>query len=85
MGEAGSRQFHYDPHNWRQVAGCIGLAPTPYSSGDSQTEQGIAKAGNKRARWIMVELGWSWLRYQPESDLVRRREGHGNREGSQFQ
>jgi transposase len=37
--------------------GCIGLAPTPYSSGDSQTEQGIAKAGNQRARRIMVELG----------------------------
>ena len=56
-------------HNRRQVAGCIGLAPTPYSSGDSKTEQGIAEAGNKRARRIMVELGWSWLRYQPQSDL----------------
>jgi len=74
----GWRRFH----NRRQVAGCIGLAPTPYSSGDSQTEQGIAKAGNKRARWIMVELGWSWLRYQPESDLSRwfnRRFAHGGK------
>ena len=61
----GWRRFH----NRRQVAGCVGLAPTPYSSGDSQTEQGIAKAGNKRARRIMVELGWSWPRYQPESAL----------------
>jgi len=74
----GWRRFH----NRRQVAGCIGLAPTPYSSGDSQTEQGIAKAGNKRARWIMVELGWSWLRYQPESDLSRwfnQRFAHGGK------
>jgi transposase len=74
----GWRRFH----NRRQVAGCIGLAPTPYSSGDSQTEQGIAKAGNKRARWIMVELGWSWLRYQPESDLSQwfnRRFAHGGK------
>jgi transposase len=74
----GWRRFH----NRRQVAGCIGLAPTPYSSGDSQIEQGIAKAGNKRARWIMVELGWSWLRYQPESDLSQwfnQRFAHGGK------
>lgn len=74
----GWRRFH----NRRQVAGCIGLAPTPYSSGDSQTEQGIAKAGNQRARRIMVELGWSWLRYQPESDLSKwfnQRFAHGGK------
>jgi len=55
--------------NRREVAGCLGLCPTPYGSGDSQTEQGISKAGNKRVRWLMVELAWSWLRYQPQSDL----------------
>ncbi len=74
----GWRRFH----NRRQVAGCIGLAPSPYSSGESGTEQGIAKAGNKRARWIMVELGWSWLRYQPESDLstwFNHRFAHGGK------
>ena len=74
----GWRRFH----NRRQVAGCIGLAPTPYSSGDSKTEQGIAKAGNKRARRIMVELGWSWLRYQPQSDLSQwfnQRFAHGGK------
>lgn len=41
------------------------------SSGDSQAGQGIAKAGNTRARLIMVELGWSWLRDQAESDLSK--------------
>ena len=46
-----------------------GLAPTPYSSGTSEVEQGISKAGNKRARWLMVELAWSWLRFQPSSQL----------------
>jgi transposase len=68
--------------NRRQVAGCIGLAPTPYNSGESEIEQGIAKAGNKRARRIMVELGWSWLRYQSESELSRwfnRRFAHGGK------
>jgi transposase len=57
--------------NRREVAGCLGLAPTPYDSGESQTEQGISKAGNRRARTLMVELAWSWLRHQPESQLSR--------------
>ncbi|ABD68907.1 transposase IS116/IS110/IS902 [Rhodoferax ferrireducens T118] len=55
--------------NRRELAGCLGLAPTPYASGDSQIEQGISKAGNKRARALLVELSWSWLRLQPASDL----------------
>lgn len=57
--------------NRRQVAGCAGLDPTPYDSGESRREQGISKAGNKRVRWLMVELSWSWLRYQPGSALSR--------------
>ena len=61
----GWRQFH----TRREVAGCLGLAPTPYASGTSEVEQGISKAGNKRARWLMVELAWSWLRFQPASQL----------------
>lgn len=55
--------------NGRQVAGCAGLDPTPYDSGSSRREQGISKAGNKRVRWLMIELAWSWLRYQPDSAL----------------
>ncbi|MDB5930572.1 MAG: transposase [Polaromonas sp.] len=55
--------------NRRELAGCLGLAPTPYASGDSQLEQGISKAGNKRARTLLVELSWSWLRLQPDSAL----------------
>jgi transposase len=55
--------------NRRELAGSLGLAPTPYASGDSQIEQGISKAGNRRLRALLVELAWSWLRYQPQSDL----------------
>jgi transposase len=55
--------------NRRELAGCVGLAPTPYASGDSQIEQGISKAGNKRVRTLLVELAWSWLRLQPGSAL----------------
>lgn len=53
----------------RELAGSPGLAPTPYASSDSQVEQGISKAGNKRARTLLVELAWRWLTLQPESTL----------------
>jgi len=69
--------------NRREVAGCLGLVPSPYASGESQTEQGISKAGNRRVRTLMVELAWSWLRYQPQSELSqwfnRRFAGGGKR------
>lgn len=54
----------------RELAGCLGLAPTPYASGTSEVELGISKAGNRRCRWLLVELAWSWLRYQPHSALT---------------
>jgi transposase len=55
--------------NRRQLGASLGLTPTPYDSGNSQVEQGISKAGNKRLRSLLVELAWSWLRYQPGSAL----------------
>ena len=61
----GWRQFH----NRRQVAAAVGLTPTPYQSGDSPREQGISKAGNPRVRTMMIEIAWSWLRFQPDSKL----------------
>ncbi len=67
--------------NRREVAGLAGLTPTPYQSGDSNQEQGISKAGNGLVRWIMGELAWSWLRFQPNSELSRwyqRRLADGN-------
>ncbi|MGY0200516.1 IS110 family RNA-guided transposase [Leptothrix sp. BB-3] len=56
--------------NRRELAGCLGLAPTPYASGSSETEQGISKVGNKRVRALLVELAWGWLRRQPDSGLT---------------
>jgi transposase len=67
--------------NRRELAGLAGLAATPYGSGDSQREQGISKAGNRRVRWVLVELAWGWLHHQPDSALSRwyqRRFGSGN-------
>ena len=68
--------------NRRQLAACLGLTPTPYSSGNSDLEQGISKAGSKRARALMVELAWRWLALQPGSELARwfnQRFGHGSK------
>ena len=62
-------------------AALAGLTPTPYHSGQSQREQGISKAGSKRRRWLMVELAWGWLHWQPDSQLsqwYQERFGHGS-------
>ena len=66
--------------NRRQVAAYAGLAPSPWQSGATNREQGIAKSGNPRLRHAMVELAWLWLRYQPDSALsawFRQRVGQG--------
>jgi transposase len=55
--------------NRKQLAALAGLTPTPYQSGDSDREQGISKAGNRRLRTMAVEIAWCWLRYQPGSAL----------------
>ncbi len=57
--------------NRKEVGGALGLTPTPYSSGETQREQGISKAGNKRARAMLIELSWLWLRHQPGSELTQ--------------
>lgn len=57
--------------NRRQVGALSGLTPTPFQSGGSNREQGIAKAGNRVVRWMAIEIAWSWLRHQPESALSR--------------
>jgi len=57
--------------NRRELGAALGLVPTPYSSGSSHIEQGISKSGNKRARSLLVELAWMWLRLQPDSVLTR--------------
>jgi len=57
--------------NRRELAGCVGLAPTPYASGDSEIERGISKAGNRRVRAMLVEQAWKWVQLQPDSALTK--------------
>jgi transposase len=56
-------------NNRRELASLVGLTPTPYSSGEDDREQGISKAGNRRLRTLLVEIGWCWLQYQKSSAL----------------
>jgi transposase len=87
IGENGAWLLVREIFGWRQIrnrrelGSLAGLTPTPYDSGGIRREQGISKAGNRRVRWIMVELAWGWLRYQPTSELslwYQRRFGAGN-------
>jgi transposase len=73
----GWRQFR----NRREVAALAGLVPMPFQSGSTAHEQGISKAGNVRLRTMAIEIAWSWLRYQPTSQLslwFRERYGPGS-------
>lgn len=63
----GWRRFN----NRRELGACVGLTPTSFESGNMRREQGIGKTGNGRIRALLIELSWSWLRYQPESELSR--------------
>jgi transposase len=62
--------FHRRFQSRRHLASYLGLAPTPYASGESERDQGISKAGNQPARSLLVELAWGWLRHQPGSRLA---------------
>lgn len=63
--------FYKDFRNRREVGAYFGLDGSPWRSGDTNHEQGISKAGNRRARHAAIELAWLWLRHQPESALTK--------------
>jgi transposase len=65
VGEVFYRSFD----NRKQLASYVGLTPAHFQSGPSCRDQGISKAGNPKARTVMIELAWLWLRYQPDSSL----------------
>jgi transposase len=65
----------------KQVGALAGLTPTPYQSGQSRRELGIAKAGNRHIRTMAIEIAWAWRRFQPDSALSQwyeRRFGAGS-------
>jgi transposase len=70
--------------NGKALGAYAGLAATPYSSGGTEREQGIDKAGNRRLRSVMVELAWLWQRYQPGSAQVNWFRGRVGGTGSRM-
>ena len=40
-----------------KLGACWGFAPAKYDSGESERDQGISRAGNKRLQSVMVQLG----------------------------
>ena len=46
--------------NPRELMGFLGLVPSERSTGDTTKRGGITKAGNGRARRILVEAAWSY-------------------------
>ena len=68
--------------NGRELGALVGLVPAPFQSGQTSHDLGITRAGNKHVRWLMVQLAWSWVRFQPQSALAQwyqRRFGGGGR------
>jgi transposase len=63
--------FWRDFVNRRQVGGYIGLGGAEHSSGAQRRELGISKAGNRRARVMLVEAAWLWVEHQPDSALTQ--------------
>jgi transposase len=59
------------------------LRRAPYDSGEGRRSQGISKAGNGLARYVMIQAAWLWIRHQPRSAITqwfqRRTEGQTGR------
>jgi transposase len=87
IGLTGASRLSREVFDWRrftsgrQVGAVVGLAPTPYDSGQRRREQGISKAGNGRVRGLAIELALCWRQFQPQSALTQwyaARFGHGS-------
>lgn len=63
--------FSRDLRNRREVGALSGFVPVPYQSGEAGHDQGISRAGLKAVRRLLVEVAWSWVRWQPDSALTR--------------
>jgi transposase len=47
-------------HNPRQVMAYVGFVPSERSTGESVKRGSITKAGNRRARRVLVEAAWTY-------------------------
>jgi transposase len=67
-----SREVYYRQfNNRRQVASFLGLATSPYDSGDMERSRGISRTGRGQVRAIMIQGAWLWTKHQPKSTPTR--------------
>src|ERR1700746_544388 len=71
MAELGDLSRFRNP---RELMGYLGLVPSESSTGDTVKRGGITKAGNGRARRILVEAAWSY-RYPPRVSRDKQPKG----------
>jgi transposase len=77
VGSIGAWSLATEIFGWRQIrngrelGALVGVVPAPYQSGETAHDRGITRAGNRHIRRLVVQLAWSWLRYQPDSALSR--------------
>ena len=63
--------FYRGFRNRRELASWVGIAPAPWSSGDTQRDQGIGRDGPAWVRAQLIQMAWRWLRFQPDSPLCK--------------
>jgi transposase len=59
-------------HSARQLEAYLGVVPGERSSGEKRRIGRITKAGNARARWLLVEAAWRILRSKTPETLALR-------------
>lgn len=60
----------------RQLMAYLGLVPSEQSSGDKRRQGSITKSGNSHARWMLVEVAWTYrLPPKVSKELSKRQEG----------
>ena len=59
-------------NNRRQVGSSTGLCPSENSSGPYRQQGSVTKHGNPLMRWVLVEMAWRLVRYQPSCYAVKR-------------
>lgn len=59
--------------NPRQLAAFVGLVPSEYSNGSARRQGGITKAGNGRARRVLVEAAWAYRHPAKVSQHMQQR------------
>lgn len=59
-------------HNRKQVGSLTGLCGGVSSSGQAHLDLSITKHGNARLRYLLIELAWRMVRFQPQCRALQK-------------